>query len=72
MAAPGNLAAPPSNPDEDESGQILGATLTVTSLALITVLTRLYVRLVLIRNTGWDVSQACCQVSSSALLIFNR
>lgn len=46
----------PSNPDQDEGGAILGAVITVTSLAFITVLTRFYVRTFMIRNLGWDVS----------------
>ncbi|SPO00298.1 related to integral membrane protein [Cephalotrichum gorgonifer] len=54
MAAPGGLPPLPSNPDEDESGIILGATLTVTSLATLSVLTRLYVRGLVVCNIGWD------------------
>lgn len=41
-------------PDEDQGPVILGATLTVTIAALMTMVTRLYVRLVMIRNVGWD------------------
>jgi hypothetical protein len=41
-------------PDEDQGPVILGATLTVTAAALITMLTRLYVRIRMIRNVGWD------------------
>ncbi|KAF1940907.1 hypothetical protein EJ02DRAFT_378708 [Clathrospora elynae] len=41
-------------PDENQGPNILSATLTVTSVALITVLARLYVRLRMIRNFGWD------------------
>jgi hypothetical protein len=54
MASP---AGPPpvSNPSEDDSTRILAATWTVTCVALITVITRLYVRLIVIRNWGWDV-----------------
>ncbi|KAG9249435.1 uncharacterized protein F5Z01DRAFT_631735 [Emericellopsis atlantica] len=43
-----------SNPEEDESGRIMGAVVAVTTLALITVLTRFYVRTVMIRSLGWD------------------
>lgn len=41
-------------PDEDQGPVILGATLTVTIAALITMATRLYVRVRMIRNVGWD------------------
>ena len=40
--------------NEDQGPVILGATLTVTIAALITIATRLYVRLYMIRNVGWD------------------
>ncbi|KAF2124902.1 hypothetical protein P153DRAFT_425966 [Dothidotthia symphoricarpi CBS 119687] len=40
--------------DEDQGPVILGATLTVTIAALMTTLTRVYVRLRMIRNVGWD------------------
>ena len=40
--------------NEDQGPVILGATLTVTIAALITIATRLYVRLLMIRNVGWD------------------
>ena len=40
--------------NEDQGPIILGATLTVTIAALITIATRLYVRLLMIRNVGWD------------------
>lgn len=43
-------------PKEDEGPTILAATLTVTIVALLTFITRLYVRVKLIRNVGWDVS----------------
>ncbi len=33
----------------------MGATLTVSIAALLTVILRLYVRLAIIRNFGWDV-----------------
>ena len=41
-------------PNEDQGPVILGATLTVTIAALITMITRLYVRVAIIRNMGWD------------------
>ncbi|KAJ4983126.1 integral membrane family protein [Stagonosporopsis vannaccii] len=41
-------------PNEDQGPVILGATLTVTIAALITMATRLYVRVRMIRNVGWD------------------
>ena len=40
--------------NEDQGPVILGATLTVTIAALITMATRLYVRIRMIRNMGWD------------------
>jgi hypothetical protein len=46
----------PSNPNEDESGRIVAAVATVTSIAVITVVVRLYVRLKILRSLGWDVS----------------
>ncbi|KAH7127010.1 hypothetical protein B0J11DRAFT_291617 [Dendryphion nanum] len=41
-------------PDENEGHQILAATLTVTIVALITMVARLYVRVRMIKNMGWD------------------
>ncbi|KAF2109161.1 hypothetical protein BDV96DRAFT_652019 [Lophiotrema nucula] len=41
-------------PNENEGSAILGATFTVTIVALVTMITRLYVRLRMIRNVGWD------------------
>ncbi|KAH9871791.1 hypothetical protein J1614_006048 [Plenodomus biglobosus] len=41
-------------PDEQQGPTILGATLTVTLAALITMIARLYVRIKLIRNVGCD------------------
>lgn len=52
-------AGPPplvSAPHENEGSRILAATLATTALALITVGARLFVRLGIIRNFGWDVS----------------
>lgn len=43
-------------PDEQQGPDILGATLAVTIAALITMITRLFVRIKMIRNVGWDVS----------------
>lgn len=51
------MAAPPpmiQHPYEDEGPRILGATLTITLLALVTMVARLYVRIRMIRNVGWD------------------
>ncbi|KAH7117503.1 hypothetical protein EDB81DRAFT_818667 [Dactylonectria macrodidyma] len=49
-----NNPALPSNPDENRGPDILAATLLVTTLATITMIARSYVRLFVIRNTGWD------------------
>lgn len=43
-------------PDENQGPTILGATLSVFILAVITTIARLYVRIRMIRNVGWDVS----------------
>ncbi|KAK3325056.1 hypothetical protein B0H66DRAFT_547317 [Apodospora peruviana] len=53
-SAPEGMPPLPSNPDEDDGPRILAATITVTAAALISLCTRLYVRLVMIRNHGWD------------------
>ncbi|QRC98512.1 hypothetical protein JI435_045660 [Parastagonospora nodorum SN15] len=45
---------PPVRPDENQGPTILAATLTVTIAALFAVIARLYVRLRMIRNVGWD------------------
>jgi hypothetical protein len=50
---PANL---PSNPQENASATILGSTVSIVTLATIVVLARLYVRVFIIRGTGWDVS----------------
>jgi hypothetical protein len=50
----------PNWPDENSGPAILGSTLMITSLALITLITRLYVRASIIRNLGWDVSAERC------------
>lgn len=46
----------PSNPDEDESTHIVAAVATVTSIAMLTVVVRLYIRVSMLRSFGWDVS----------------
>jgi hypothetical protein len=46
----------PVRPNENEGPTILGATLTVTIAAFITLIARMYVRIKMIRNVGWDVS----------------
>lgn len=53
-----NAPTPPliSNPEENEGPRIFGAVTATTSLALATVITRFYVRSIMIRNFGWDVS----------------
>jgi hypothetical protein len=59
-------------PDENLGPVILGATLTVTIAALITIATRLYVRLLMIRNVGWDdyvMISAMLLVSLSVFII---
>ncbi|ORY08687.1 hypothetical protein BCR34DRAFT_488389 [Clohesyomyces aquaticus] len=45
---------PIHHPYENEGPSILGATLTVTGLALLTTIARMYVRVSMIRNVGWD------------------
>ncbi|KAI1342837.1 hypothetical protein F5Y15DRAFT_270203 [Xylariaceae sp. FL0016] len=54
MAAPGTEIALPSNPDQNEGPYVLGATISVTAIALITVVLRLYVRFGMLRSFGWD------------------
>ncbi|KAJ4329048.1 hypothetical protein N0V84_000399 [Fusarium piperis] len=44
----------PSNPKENGAKDIIVATVFIITLSTITVLARLYVRLLVIRNTGWD------------------
>jgi hypothetical protein len=46
----------PVRPNENQGPTILGATMTVTIAALVTMIARLYVRIRMIRNVGWDVS----------------
>jgi hypothetical protein len=45
-----------SDPSVDESAKIVAAVAIVTSVATATVIARLYVRIVMIRSCGWDVS----------------
>jgi hypothetical protein len=51
-----NMATPVMHPNENQGPTILGATWTVTIAALLTTIARLYVRVGVIRNVGWDVS----------------
>lgn len=50
------MADAAGQPIEGHSPRIIGATLAVTIVALLTFTTRLYVRVKLIRNVGRDVS----------------
>jgi hypothetical protein len=45
-----------SDPNVDERAKIIAAVATVTSVAAVTVVARLYVRISMIRSFGWDVS----------------
>ncbi|KAB2110258.1 hypothetical protein AG0111_0g1264 [Alternaria gaisen] len=45
---------PPMRPYENEGPTILGTTLTVTIVAVLTTIARFYVRIRMIRNVGWD------------------
>jgi hypothetical protein len=45
-------------PDINEGPTILGVTLSVTTVALISTIARFYVRIRMIRNVGWDVSES--------------
>lgn len=57
MASPGlppDLPPLPSNPDENAGPQILGVILGTTSVALVTVLARFYVRTFMVKALGWD------------------
>jgi hypothetical protein len=55
----------PEMVDENKGPAILAATLTVTVAAVITMVTRMYVRIGMIRNVGWDVRNCLrkCQLS---------
>lgn len=63
----------PNWPNEDTGPAILGATLGITSLALITLFTRLYVRVSIIRNVGWDdyvmIFAMCLCIAGQGLII---
>jgi hypothetical protein len=50
-----SLPVLPSNPNENEGPKILGVTIAITSIALLVVLLRLYVRWFMVRAVGWDV-----------------
>ena len=50
--------APVMHPYENEGPTILGSTLSVTILAVMTTIARLHVRIRMIRNVGWDLSGA--------------
>ncbi|AEO68526.1 uncharacterized protein THITE_2049451 [Thermothielavioides terrestris NRRL 8126] len=54
MASSGGAAPLPSNPNDNDGPRILGATLAITSLALITYVARMYVRLFVVHNVGLD------------------
>lgn len=63
----------PMRPYENQGPTILGATLTVTILAVATTIARLYVRIRMIRNVGWDVSiwsdMAVGQIANGSALL---
>ena len=44
-------------PDENEGPKILASTGTLTVLALTTLIARMYVRIRMVENVGWDVSR---------------
>lgn len=46
----------PSNPDENDGPRIVAATMVVTMAALITYLARMWVRVIMVRSPGLDVS----------------
>jgi hypothetical protein len=50
-----------SDPNVDESTKIVAAVATVTSVAAVAVIARLYVRISMIRSFGWDVSGFFCR-----------
>ncbi|KAL1841475.1 hypothetical protein VTJ49DRAFT_7030 [Mycothermus thermophilus] len=53
MSAPA-MPPPPSNPAENDGPRILGATLAVTTIAVLSSIARIYVRTSMIRNFGLD------------------
>lgn len=52
------MATPHQYPKENQGPAILGATITVTIAALITLITRLFVRVRISQSVSWDVSKA--------------
>lgn len=60
-------------PNENQGPAILATTLTVTSLALVTLIIRLFVRIRMIRNVGWDdytmISAMALCVAGQAVII---
>lgn len=62
----------PSNPNEDEGTKILGVTIAVTAVALIVVVTRLYVRFFMVRAPGWDVWLSLCATLKLRLTFESR
>lgn len=61
----------PDMVDENQGPAILAATLTVTIAALITTVTRMYVRIVMIRNVGWDVRN-CLRECQLVIVLISR
>ena len=59
-----------SNPNDDESSSIVIAVATVTSVAAAAVAARLYVRTVMIRSFGWDVSSYSVAQPKTPLKLF--
>jgi hypothetical protein len=53
MSTP-DLPPLPSNPNEDAGPEILGAVLSTTSLAVLVLFARFYVRVFMVRALGWD------------------
>jgi len=56
MSAPGPMPPLPSNPADNDSVRIVAATMVVTMAAFITYMARLYVRVIMVRSIGLDVS----------------
>jgi hypothetical protein len=59
----------PGMVDENKGPAILAATLTVTVAAVITMATRMYVRIGMIRNVGWDVRNCLLKCQLSILIL---
>jgi hypothetical protein len=69
------LGGPPplvSAPEDNEGSRILTATIATTALAFVTVVMRLFVRLGMIRNFGWDVSIRTLIVADDKVADDNR